>query len=285
MVKVVLDQAEGLRRMLARHATRLVALSGGVPAGGQTTAAVNLAGALAQHGQDVLLLDETGHAAAALGLGVRYDLADVWHQRASLARARIMAPDGFAVLAAAPRRLSGIPPEALLARLDEAKPDVVVIDTAHDAGMPLSALASRSHDIVVMFSPNAASITGAYRWLKQTHLEHAVAQCHVLVNRSEDAEARSVYRNLADTASRYLAVSLTLAGHLPLDKQVLRARQLHRTVVDAFPAAPAAVQFRQLGAAVMRWPLLAGHGDPARRDNGGEFFHSAAAGAAMLQPA
>lgn len=58
MRKVVSDQADGLRRLMARSLGRLVAVVGSEPAVGATSVTLNLAAALVQQGKDVLLLNE-----------------------------------------------------------------------------------------------------------------------------------------------------------------------------------------------------------------------------------
>ncbi len=58
MDKFVADQAEGLRRLLARSGSRVIAVTGGSESVGRTTTVVNLAAALAEQGKDVLVIDE-----------------------------------------------------------------------------------------------------------------------------------------------------------------------------------------------------------------------------------
>ena len=58
MDKLISDQAEGLRRLLARSGSRVLAVMGGSAGVGCTTTVVNLAAALAQQGKDVLVIDE-----------------------------------------------------------------------------------------------------------------------------------------------------------------------------------------------------------------------------------
>jgi flagellar biosynthesis protein FlhG len=62
MRKVVIDQADGLRRLMAGSTGRLVAVVGSGPAVGATSVTRNLAAALQQQGKDVLLLDERSGA-------------------------------------------------------------------------------------------------------------------------------------------------------------------------------------------------------------------------------
>lgn len=255
MVKRVADQAEGLRRLLAGRTMRVIALAAGVSGAGQTTVTLNLAAALARQGRDVLVLDETGGLADALALRVRHDLVDVCLGQGSPFDARTMAPDGFGVLAARPCRQREAGVVQPLACLADAPPDVVLIDIARDASSRLSPLAAEAHDLLVVLGAGAAAITDTYRWLKQAHSEHAMAQCRVWINRAGAADACRVADNLAQTAARYLGMSLALAGCLPADPLVARARQLRRTVIDAFPASAAATHFRQLATAALDWPL------------------------------
>jgi flagellar biosynthesis protein FlhG len=56
--KVLSDQADGLRRLMACSPGRLVAVVGSGPAVGATSVTLNLAAALVQQGKEVLLLDE-----------------------------------------------------------------------------------------------------------------------------------------------------------------------------------------------------------------------------------
>ena len=52
--------------------------------------------------------------------------------------------------------------------------------------------------------------------------------------------------NMAQAASRYLAVPLVSIGWVPADADLGRSMRLGRPVVDAFPMALASVAFRRL---------------------------------------
>ena len=67
MIKVVSDQADGLRRLMAGSPGRVVAVVGGGPMVGVTSVVLNLAAALMQQGKDVLLLDERNGVPPNLG--------------------------------------------------------------------------------------------------------------------------------------------------------------------------------------------------------------------------
>ena len=80
MDKFVTDQAEGLRRLLARVGPRVIAVAGGRGAG-RTTTVANLAAALIAVGQDVRVIDESqgdaGRASATQIDELRHSTADV----------------------------------------------------------------------------------------------------------------------------------------------------------------------------------------------------------------
>jgi flagellar biosynthesis protein FlhG len=74
------DQADGLRRLLAKDFLRIVTVTSGRNRVGKTSAVINLAAALARAGRDVLVIDENTNAnnlSGSLGLRARYDLLDV----------------------------------------------------------------------------------------------------------------------------------------------------------------------------------------------------------------
>jgi flagellar biosynthesis protein FlhG len=63
--KVVTDQADGLRRLMASKAGRRVAVVDSDPGAGVSNVTLNLAAALTQQGQEVLLLDEHSESQSA----------------------------------------------------------------------------------------------------------------------------------------------------------------------------------------------------------------------------
>ncbi|SCK60126.1 flagellar biosynthesis protein FlhG [Variovorax sp. HW608] len=247
MSKLVADQADGLRRLLAHTPTRVIAIAGMSLGDGATTTAMNLAAALAHQGKEVLLIDEqaSGHGSAGAAWGI--DVPGV------------AAECGVEVLPA-PH------PSVDLRTLRHG--GVVLIDAALDDEGRLSPLAQRADERVLVLQPNAASITMAYAGIKRLHYAHGLMQLRFLVNRASGAgEAQKITSNLASTGSRYLAVSLEPAGWVHADAHHGDARRLGRTVVEAFPASPAAVDFRRIAADVPRWPWRAPARTPRTNDH------------------
>ena len=254
MSKLVPDQADGLRRLLAQSSVRLIAIAGMERRQGATTAAMNLGAALAHMGKDVLLLDEHKASANSIRGAWAVDplgtLADVATRRLTCEGAAARTECGVNVLPALP----GAQPAHVDPRLFW-DGDVVLIDAALDGAGHLSPLARLADDLVVVLQPNPASITATYSGIKRLHYAHALHQLRLLVNGVADPDAaRRLMANLIDTGNRYLAISMHAAGWVRADPHLNDARRLRRTVVEAFPASPAAVDFRVIGADVAQWP-------------------------------
>lgn len=255
MDKFVTDQAEGLRRLLARRPLRVVTLLGAQRGAGVTTAAINLAAGLCHHGKRALVIDE--YAGTTDPVSGTTSFADI-------VEGRVLLEDAFAahadhqsvtVLAAGDTRLDHLSGEQQIAALD-GDADLVVIDARLDETGTLSPLAASAHDIVVVMGADATSLTGAYGLIKRLHFQHANQQFRLLFNRvAHPADAQGIYQNLSGVATRYLGISLTPAGVVSRDAdRISRAAALGASVVAAFPSAPAAIDYRRIAADMLHWP-------------------------------
>jgi flagellar biosynthesis protein FlhG len=255
MSGLVSDQADGLRRLMGRHRGRVVSVVGSSPGVGATSIVMNLAAALSQQGQPVLLLDERrgpGSATAQCGQRPRATWSVLSAGGAPLDSATgrawgaidvLPASVGAADPAADPRRL--LPPGG-----------IALVDAALDGRGALSALAGQADTVVVVLQPDAASIQAAYACIKALHHAHALQQLRILLTRTRDAgAAQQVAANLVRTGSDYLAVSLLQAGCVSADPCLEQAQRLGLGVVQAFQASPCAADFRRIAADLLHWPL------------------------------
>jgi flagellar biosynthesis protein FlhG len=246
------DQAEGLRRMLAGPKPRIVTFLSAVAAEEKNTTLLNLSASLARAGSEILLLDACpggrGVAARISAPGTA-TLLDVARQERALDQVMQPTQEGFK-LAMLARALPADPSE--MRRLASSfgvlsrQTDIMLIDAELDGDdtFPLPAMASG--EIVVQVSNSPASIKDAYALVKRLNAQLGRRPFGVLVTGAEEAEAKRVFDNMAQAASRYLAVQLKSMGSVPADEHVRRAARLGRAVVDAFPLAGASVAFRQL---------------------------------------
>ena len=259
------DQADGLRRLQARDAVRIITVAGGRAGVGKTSAVVNLAMALAHNGKHVLVLDENprhNNVNANLGLTARYDLLHVINRDKTLEQVILPGPEGVSVLTA----MRGVHCLAKLNHADQEwfiqcfgnlpKPvDVVLVDTAGGSASHVLSLSLAAQQVLVVLSAAAASITDAYALIKLMSREYAKRDFLVLVNKvASEPEARAIFDNVSQVARRHLAVSLEFMGCIPSDEKLRRATQLCRPVVEAFPASASAAGFRQLADNLLRCP-------------------------------
>ncbi len=268
------DQAEGLRRMLAGPQPRVMTFLSATPQDDKGAMLVNLGASLVYGGNDVLLLDASGGGdgvAARLGLAHGASLRDVARQQCGLNQVIHQVPQGFGVASLGARnhlmdsmdyasadelRRLGKTFDVLARQSGIVLVDGVVADEGDCFPVPLMA----SSDIVVQVSTSATSIKAAYCLIKRLSQELGRRPFGILVTGASESEAKVVYDNMAQAASRYLAVKLTSMGSVPADEYLHRAARLGRSVVDAFPLAGASVAFRGLAERLARSaaPVLGG---------------------------
>lgn len=250
------DQAEGLRRMLAGPKPRIFTFLSATSAADKSAMLVNLSASLALSGSDVVLLDACSSndgISHRMGAELQATLLDVARQERALNQVVHAMPQGFGLasltrgsLRAAhgdqhqQRRLSNA--FGVLA----AQSDVLMVDAELDANDNFAIPAMANGEIIVQVAPGASSIKKAYALIKRLNAQLGRRPFGILVTGADEQEAAVVYQNMAQAASRYLALQLHSVGFVPQDDHLTRAARLGRAVIDAFPLAGASVAFRGL---------------------------------------
>lgn len=251
------DQAEGLRRLLARTAAHVVTVVGARSGLGATSVVVNLAAAWSAAGKDVLILDEhlsTNNVANTLALKPRYDLLNVIRGDKTLREVMLRGGDGVQVLPVA-RAMQALPKldeaerDRLLDILNQASRgmDVVLVDAAAREGHSVCASLSGDEPLMLVLNATASGITESYAMLKQMALDNGRLAFDIVVNKVKNAsEAKAIFDNMAQLARRNLDVRLEYMGYIPVDEKLKRATQLCRPVIAAFPGAECTGAFGEL---------------------------------------
>ncbi|MGO9445027.1 MAG: hypothetical protein ACLPXB_09655 [Thiobacillaceae bacterium] len=139
--------------------------------------------------------------------------------------------------------------------LADATPDIILVDRP-PGGLGDYPNIDRT-EIVIVLQPDSKSITSGYGLLKQLSGKYGIDRFYVLLNKSTSADgSASIARNFADAAGRFLGVSVHYLGHIPCDAQLEKAARLKKSVVDAFPIAESARQFRQMADKLVSLPRL-----------------------------
>ena len=264
MARVNIDQAEGLRRLLARDTLRIVTVASATSGVGKTSTVINLAVALAKAGREVLILDGSprrGNVSDTLGINARFDLLDVINRDRTLEQVLMTGPEGISVLPAAHgiARLAGLNRDGqdrLIGCFRKLPNPVnmVLVDTAPGNGGKALPASLAAQDVMLVLSRTSSSITDNYALIKTMSLQYAKRHFRILVNKARsEREAQALFSNMEQAAKRYLSVSLDYIGFIPPDDKLERATALCKPVVEAFPAAPSATGFRRVAAEMMGW--------------------------------
>jgi flagellar biosynthesis protein FlhG len=264
--KFVSDQAAGLRRLLGQGSgLQVITVMSGRKGAGKTAATANLAAALARSGRDVLIVDQDryGHGATgALGLVPMHDVSDVLAGRCTLDKLILAGPDNVQVLPIGGGfnrlgRLSERDQDWLAQRFESLQwgVDVVLVDMEDATDPDALPLGLAATEILLVLPPGNDALTECYALVKRLAMNFGKRQFRLLLNRVESAaQAQAAARNFADTASRYLGVSIDYLGAVPLDEKLDRASRLQTSVIEAFPVAQSTSQFRKLAEGLLRWP-------------------------------
>ncbi len=261
-----LDQAEGLRRMLAAGRTRTIAVFGARPGCGATSIAVNLGAALAAAGRSVLLVDEhfgPGNAASLLGVNTRFDLRHALSGDRSLAAVVHGRPSGLMLLPAASgaRALGRMSPllrgQAVAGLgISDGWCDIVLVDAQAPAAGHPALLGAAVQEALIVLQPDPVSITQAYAVMKRLRREHGIDSFRALLNRVTDAGmADRAAGNLKHATRGFLDAALNDAGSVPQDEAMATAAARAVPLVESDPASTAAVALQVLARAVLSWPV------------------------------
>ncbi len=263
------DQADGLRKLLARGNSQVITVLGARDGLGATSIVTNLAAVFAHSGKDVLVLDENlshDNVANTLALRPRYDLLHAargdktWHE------VLLQGMAGPCVLPVA-RAMQSLPKmaEAERERLLESLlgaavgRDVVLVDAARD-GNSVCASLSGDEPLLLVLNATASGITDSYALLKKMAMHNGRQAFDIVVNRvGSEREALAVFDNMEKVAHHHLQVRLSYLGYIPVDEKLKRATQLCRPVVEVFPSAASSLAMREIAQGLLRTPGVSEH--------------------------
>jgi flagellar biosynthesis protein FlhG len=254
----IVDQAEGLRRLLAPASARIVTVLAAKPGMGATSVVINLAAALGRSGKDVLVLDEHmthNNVANSLAMRPRFDLMHAVRGEKSVAQVMQRAPGRMNILTAsraiqALPTLDGTERERMASGLVDAADgmDAVLVDAAvQEDDRSLCACLSGNEPLVLVTTPSVSGITETYALIKRLVMQNGHQSFGIVINKvRSEQEANTVFANMSHVARRHLNVRLEFLGAIPDDESMKRATQLCKPVVEAFPGSVAAAAFEDL---------------------------------------
>jgi len=238
-----------------------VAITSGKGGVGKTFVAANIAAALAERGERVLVLDADlglANLDVVLNLTPKLNLHDVFRGRASLDDAVLPAPGGFSVLLAGSglveySRLTSELRDQLLNAIETLAPryDRIILDTGAGISDVVLYTISLAEEVLVVATPEPTSLTDAYAVAKVLTTQQRREEILLLVNQvSRAGEGRAIRSQLQQVVDRYVKTAagkptrLDFVGEIPDDSTVREAVQQRRLLLEAFPGCPAARALR-----------------------------------------
>ena len=256
---------------------KIIGIASGKGGVGKTTISTNLAVALAEAGNQVMLFDgDLGLANAQLALGVQaeYNFSHVISGEKSLNDIVVRGPSGIFVVPGA----SGM---GKMADLDEAELrgvvqsfsefqeplDYLIVDAAAGIAPSVTTFLKACHQTMVVVRDEPSSIADAYGIIKVLTTEHGYSNIGLIPNGVTDQRSgQLLYQRLNAVCIKFLNLDLEYTYSIESDETILEAARKYTPVMTHSPGSMAARDFRKLAKEIKLIPAT------LRASGGLQFF-------------
>ncbi|MBI4764098.1 MAG: MinD/ParA family protein [Deltaproteobacteria bacterium] len=237
--------------------TRTIAITSGKRDVGKTNIATNLAIALKQLGEEVMIFDANlgvSNVDLLLGLKAKYNIHHIINGQKRLKDVIIEGPHGIKILSAGSgvRELIHLDNFQQLRILEEFEDyqgeiDTLILDTGTGISSDVAFFCNTAQDIIVILSPEPAALTSGCDLIKVLFTQYQEKQFKILINLANSAsEALAVFKHLSEAVEKFLQVSLDYLGFLPKDDSLQRAVKAQRSFLDVYPDSTASKSILEL---------------------------------------
>ncbi|MGE0079831.1 MAG: MinD/ParA family protein [Thiohalomonadaceae bacterium] len=242
---------------------RVLAVTSGKGGVGKTNVALNLAIALANRMQRVVLWDADlglANVQVLLRLQPQGDLSDVLAERKSIREVLIDTPVGIKVVpgASGDEHLANLSvrerlvfSEAIQDLVQEA--DFIIIDTGAGISANTMDFARAADDVLVVTTPEPTALVDAYAAIKVVHGRAPWSKVHLVVNMARDEkEAKRAMLRLESMAAHYVGRRLIEEGTILYDQAVGSAVRQRQPFILAYPESQAAAAIWRMADSLLK---------------------------------
>lgn len=253
------DQAEKLRQMVQTSTpgsssiikqraarARVIAITSGKGGVGKTNFTVNLALALAELEQRVLIIDADlglANVDVVLGQTAPFNIMHLIEQRATVADIIVDGPRGIKYISGGSGiwRLAELNDQELAHFINQITlfdnwADIILIDTGAGLSRNVLNFVMAADEVFIITTPEPTAITDAYAMMKSYAGHHGRAPLRIVVNRvTESDEGQVVVDKLVKVAFRFLGVRINSLGFIYEDTNMVKAVKKQVPLLLSFP--------------------------------------------------
>jgi len=236
---------------------KTIAITSGKGGVGKTSLSSNLAIALVEQGERVVLFDadlQLANVDVALGIKPEFTLQHVVAEQKKLVEVLADAPGGIKVvtggsavtslMSAGPKRMG-----TFFSQFDELAEvtDQLIFDTGAGLDNRVTRFITMSDEIVLVTTPDPTAVTDAYATAKTAFRKKPDAKISVIVNMvTSESEGKAVFKTLATITESFLKKELHFLGSVHQDQAVASAIRSRKPLLTLAPSSQATKDIRKL---------------------------------------
>lgn len=241
--------------------TRVITISSGKGGVGKSNLSLNLALALTDFKQKVMLLDADMGLAnidVILGLTPLYNLSHVIMGEKTIPETIIEGPHGLKIIpgGSGMQELANLKEwelENFLTKLSkiEGEADYLLIDTGAGLAKTVLSFALAADELIIVTTSDPTAITDAYGFIKTLCIQDYSGQIYIVVNRAFSAnDAAIVYNKLKIAVNKFLKYNIEFLGFVVEDSKVGQAVREQKAFIIAYPQSMASYNLYNIAAKI-----------------------------------